>query len=123
MLFKKSLRVFVLVLSQLAFAAAVEAQAPVVSSVRIDTSPSGLQFYVDGQLFHGSATLLWPQGSKHSVTTDPVPNSGVSKTQFAFSGWTTNLGVPADMMAITADPGLTWILGTFTTEYAVDVNF
>ena len=33
-----------------------------VSSVRIGTVPAGLQFYVDGQMYKGPVTLLWPKG-------------------------------------------------------------
>jgi uncharacterized protein (TIGR03437 family) len=115
-------RIFPLFLSQLAFI--VAAQAQTISSVRIDTSPSGLEFYVDGQLFTGPATLLWPQGSKHSLSTPVAQSSGaLAKTRYALQGWNSNLGVPTDMMTITADPSLTWITATFTTQYAVDLTY
>lgn len=114
---KKSALIVVLFL----FAAALPAQT--VSSVRIYTDPPGLEFWVDGQQYGEPVTLLWPQGSTHSITTILNQNGIQPKTQFAFSSLTTNLGPPTTLKSITADPNLTSIALKFTTMYAVDLNY
>src|SRR5438270_6527218 len=121
MLLKKSRGNIVFILSLFALAAALPAQT--VSSVRIYTDPDGLEFWVDGQQYQHAVTLLWPQGSKHSITTIPTQNGIQPKTAFGLSGMTTNLGNVADFTAITADPGLTWIMLSFGAQYAVDLNY
>src|SRR5580704_13467306 len=107
MLFKKSHAKFALILSPFLLAAGLRAQ--VVSSVRIFTVPSGLQFSVDGKPFQQPATLLWPQGSKHTITLPTLQASGQPKTQYGFGSAVTNLAPITNLNSITADPGLTFI--------------
>jgi hypothetical protein len=72
MILRKSHAKLGLILSPFLLAAGLAAQT--TSSVQIYTVPAGLQFYVDGQKFASAATLLWPQGSKHSIRTDSFQN-------------------------------------------------
>jgi len=38
-----------------------------ISSVRVYSNPAGARFVVDGLMYNGSQTFLWPAGSKHTV--------------------------------------------------------
>src|SRR5713226_748139 len=121
MIFTKLGARFALILSPFLLAAGLSAQT--TSSIRIYTQPPGLAFYVDGQRFMSNATLLWPQGSKHTVTTDINQLGLLQQTQFALSAMTTNLGALTYPSTITADPTLTWIQFAFSTQYAVSLNY
>jgi uncharacterized protein (TIGR03437 family) len=121
MIFKNARAKFALIVFPFMFAAALPAQT--VSSVRIYTDPAGLEFWVDGQQYVQPVTLLWPQGSTHSITTILNQNGIQPKTQFAFASLNTNLGIPASINSITADPDLTWVALQFATAYAVDLNY
>jgi len=124
MLLKKSRGKFQVLLASFLFTGALSAQT--VSSVRIFTDPSGLEFWVDGQLFTQPVTFLWPQGSKHSITTLAAQNSLQPNTQYALSGATTNLGAVTDitsLAAFTADPAITYVDLSFSISYAVNLVF
>jgi len=121
MILKNARAKFALIVFPFMFAAALPAQT--VSSVRIYTDPAGLEFWVDGQQYMQPVTLLWPQGSKHTISTIINQNGIQTKTQFSFSTALTNLGQVADLTAITADPALTWISLQFAPAYAVDLNY
>jgi uncharacterized protein (TIGR03437 family) len=123
MLLKKSSWIFWISVLPISMLSGLRGQSPTTSSVRIGTDPAGLQYYVDGQMYKGPVTLFWPKGSKHSVSTDLLQNGIQPKTQYAFNGWNTNLGIPADPTDITADPGLTDIQATFVTQFAVDLSY
>ncbi len=121
MLFEKSLAKFALIMAPLVLAAGLPAQT--VSSVRIYTSPSGLTFQVDGQIFVQPVTLLWPQGSKHSIVVSNVQTAGTIPTQYTLQTAMSNLGPITDLSSITADPNLTFIELPYQISYAVDLNF
>jgi uncharacterized protein (TIGR03437 family) len=126
-------RLFALVL----FAAPLAAQ---VNTVPISMSPGdGIEFMVDGQAFYGSATFLWPQGSKHNISivanavNSTMESGNQPKTLYQFTGWTINTFVagvgaqttswdPATLI-VTADPGVQSIVANFTTSYEFDVIF
>src|SRR5512138_1291434 len=77
-----------------------------VSSVRVYTEPAGASFYVDGQLFAGAATFLWPAGSKHVLNIEPLQYALGRKTRYTFAGWTDSTGilsVSAPALTVTAD--------------------
>src|SRR5947208_2311412 len=121
MILRKSHTKLGLILSPFLLAASLAAQT--TSSVQISTVPAGLQFYVDGQKFVSAATLLWPQGGKHAITTDAFQNGPQAGARYVFSSLTSNLGPIDDPTKITADPNFTWIQITFATSYAVDLNY
>jgi uncharacterized protein (TIGR03437 family) len=121
MLLRKSRAKLALILSPFILAAGLSAQT--TSSVQIYTVPAGLQFYIDGQRFVSVATLLWPQGSKHSLGTDIFQIGSQANVTYSNPQITSNLGQIADPTAITADPHLTWIQLSFTGNYAVSLNY
>ncbi|PYT26332.1 MAG: hypothetical protein DMG58_22745, partial [Acidobacteria bacterium] len=122
MILRKSHAKVGLILYPFLLAAGLAAQT--TSSIQIYTVPAGLQFYVDGQKFVSAATLLWPQGSKHSIRTDSFQNGNQPGLAYGNPSMATNLVAQvADWSAITADPALTWIQITFAASYAVNLNY
>ncbi|PYT30523.1 MAG: hypothetical protein DMG57_07960 [Acidobacteria bacterium] len=60
---KKSSWIFWIIVLSIVMLSRLRGQSPTtISSVRIGTDPAGLQFYVDGQMYKGPVTLLWPKG-------------------------------------------------------------
>jgi uncharacterized protein (TIGR03437 family) len=121
------------------------ATAQEISSTRIFTEPAGVEFTVDGQRYTQATSFLWPKGSKHvvsisnaiayralsdgckeAITTEEQtafqydPNCS---TRYGFSGWETNVHAPvsATTHVITADPGVTYVKGSFSVFYKVNV--
>ncbi len=121
MLFEKSRVKFALIVGSFLLAAGLPAQT--VSSVRIYTDPAGLEFSVDGQIYKQAVTLLWPQGSKHSIVVASVQTMGEIPTQYGLETVISNLGPIDNLSSITADPNLTFIELPFEPNYAVDLNF
>lgn len=99
--------------------------AQTVSSVRIYTSPTGLQFMVDGQTYEQPVTLLWPQGSVHTIAASSLQilGAGPAATEYGLGTVVSNLGPILNLTNVTADPNLTYIELPFTVSYAVTLNF
>jgi uncharacterized protein (TIGR03437 family) len=122
MFIEKSHAKFGSILVPFLLAAGLAAQT--TSSVQIYTVPPGLNFYVDGQKFVSAVTLLWPQGSKHSIRTDGLQGGNQGSMAYTNPSMSTNLVAQVqDWSAITADPALTWIQIAFSTSYAVNLNY
>jgi len=122
------------------FPALLPAQ-PVQSSIIIGapTTP-WFKFYVDGQLFQGTATFVWPQGSKHTIQAlSNIPGGvtcpGVLLSQLntdgsmevLFTGWKDNTGLlipTADpIQTVTADPTITSLTASIQLSYRVTLNY
>lgn len=115
------------------------AQAQTSSTITISTVPSGAEFTVDGQLYNGPVTLVWPAGSEHTLVfvTDPpqpgqttpttVQTSPDGSTIYSFSGWTDNAGLllpsAAPVQTITANPAITTLTANLTVSYRVLLDF
>ncbi len=113
-------------------------QAQSFSTVTISTVPGGAKFTVDGQVYITAATLVWPAGSKHTVsfvTDPPLPNqaAGTVQTtpdgsaQYVFGGWVDNAGLlapqPDPVQTITADPRITSLTAKLNVAYRVRLSF
>ncbi len=121
MYFNKSRVKLALIAGLLLPAAGLPAQT--VSTVRIFTSPAGLKYQVDGQIYTQPVTLLWPQGSKHSILVSSIQLVGQPPIEYTLETVTSNLG-PIDVLSsITADPSLTFIELPFATNYGVNLNY
>ena len=97
----------------------------------------GPNFLVDGQLYSGSQTFFWPVGSVHVLqfpfssgtlgTALPFQWGNNDTAEWSFGGWSDNLGllVPSNSPAITitAQPGLTSIVGTVSGVFQLTVTF
>jgi hypothetical protein len=102
--------------------------------ISISTKPPIAQFYVDGKLYTGAATFLWPAGSKHTLQflTDPSSSAPVQTatdgtTQYGFGGWVDNAGLlqvgTNPIQTITADPRITSITTQLSIAYRVNLQF
>ncbi|MDR3701152.1 MAG: hypothetical protein P4L56_16010 [Candidatus Sulfopaludibacter sp.] len=89
----------------------------------VSTSPPGPAFAVDGTNYINSMSAMWPQGSKHTLSAQPVQGTAEG-VQYMFSGWSWSggqlLGNPA---IVTADPSITSYQGIFTKQYRLTVMF
>ncbi|MBM3811213.1 MAG: hypothetical protein FJW20_06205 [Acidimicrobiia bacterium] len=124
----------VIVISLLVFAILLLWAQPVaaqVSSVRVIASNPGARFRVDGTEFWGTASFLWPRGSKH-ILEFPADEEGrqlnaLFNTRYRFNAWNDNKGLLASsgsrVVTVTADPEITTYNLTVTTEYRVLINF
>jgi len=113
-------------------------QAQNFSTITISTVPTGARFYVDGQLYAQTVTLVWPTGSKHILqfATDAslsgqsnaaVQTSLDGSTAYVFGGWTDNAGLlqatTDPIQTITADPSVTTITANLTVSYRIFLNY
>ena len=112
-------------------------QTPSTGQITISTQPPVARFSVDGQVYTGAASFIWPAGSKHILmfVTDP-PLAGQTttfqsaldgKTEYGFGGWKDNAGLLAPsadpVQTITADPRITSISTPITVLYQVTLNY
>jgi uncharacterized protein (TIGR03437 family) len=97
------------------------------TTVRIHTSPGGLQFYVDGVSYRGPVSMFWPVGSKHVLEVPPDIEQVGTKMQYSFQGWQWSGGmVPpagATKVTITAGPPMTDIVAQYSVQYALSLNY
>ena len=113
------------------------AQTP-QGQITISTQPPVGQFYVDGKLYTGAASFIWPEGSKHILqfkTDPPLPGQSAStvqttvdgNTKYTFGGWKDNAGllqVSGDpVQTITANPNLTSITTQLAVAYKITLNY
>ncbi len=112
------------------------AQQTPISSIRVYTVPEGARFYVDGQLYYGSQTFLWPQGSKHIVQFPTVTVDGVVQnyqtsldggTKYTFGSWEDNRSLLATASSlyqtITADPTVTFLRANLSATFRISLRF
>ena len=115
-----------LFLMMAAFSAPAPAQER-LTTVRVFTNPTGVEFTVDGQLFRGPAAFTWPAGSKHELRTDLVQSAVVPRTRYTFQDWVTTGEIKVSpqtaAVTITADPAITFVRADFDVEYQLDLNF
>lgn len=117
----------------LALGALLSAQETTMVSTRVFSDVPDAPFSVDGQIFYGSATFIWPEGSKHilsSVTNGERYEDSCRRVISSSTGgtWTDNLDEKLDgsTIAVTAHPEITWYHiggGGYTEEYKVRLEF
>src|SRR5262245_39561312 len=110
--------------ASLVLSASAWAQQQQINSVLIDSKPSGLQIYVDGQAYKAPINVLWPVGSKHTLSTIQTQND-ITGIRYEFGGWLTNRGDPTQpggtTVLITADPEIKEVVASFSTSYRVRI--
>ncbi len=87
--------------------------------ITINTSPSGLDFEVDGTTYTAPHTFTWVSSETHTLEVESTTQSGGAGTQYVFYNWG-NTGtnpqtytVPSTNQTVTAN---------FTTQYQLIVN-
>jgi len=93
------------------------------AATRIKTVPPGLRFTVDGQVFQGAASAVWPTGSKHTLQILDQAQFQL-RTQFVFKDWEfSGVSFPGNPMVITADPSIAEYDAVFTVQYDLSLTF
>ena len=80
--------------------------------ITVTTSPTGLQFTVDGTLYTTSQTFVWTPGVGHTIALSS-PQSGGAGTRYVFSSWSDG---GAQSHTITPPTDLPYTAG-FATQY------
>ena len=96
-------------------------------TTNIDTSPDGLEFFVDGVVYGHAISVFWPVGSAHvlSVPPDIQQNPTVSKSQYSFQSWQYPGGlIPGgSTVTITAGPPFTSVKAVYNVQYALTLQY
>jgi uncharacterized protein (TIGR03437 family) len=94
-------------------------------TVSVSTKPNGIAFSVDGQVYFQPFSAVWPQGSKHVLSTDIVQPDRTQKAQYLFQSWAMPNGQlpPGNTITVTADPANPTFQATFTAQYALTLSF
>src|SRR5436190_7438994 len=94
-------------------------------TVRIYTQPEGIAFTVDGQFARSTLTAVWPSGTKHVLSANPVQEALNVKTHWKFGTWQfaggTLLG--GVTVLVTADPSINEFWSTWSVEHALSLNY
>lgn len=88
-----------------------------VSSVTIQTSPSGLKFSVDGGSAQMAPQILSLAQGPHTISAN-TPQAGAPGTQYTFTSWTDG-GPPSHSITVTGPVTYT---ATFQTEYQLTIS-
>lgn len=96
-----------------------------LSTIRVNTEPNGMRFFVDEQPYRGPQAFSWPTGSKHTLRVDRVqlPFDGQRMT---LTGWTDSTGTlnsGSESIVVTADPSISAFTARFDTEHRLQVLF
>ncbi len=86
------------------------AEAP---SVTVNTSPTGLNFSVDGTTYSSPQTFNWASNSTHTIATTS-PQSLVAGTQYVFNNWS---DAGAISHTVTATANSATYTANFNTQY------
>ena len=102
------------------------------SQFSVSTSPPVGRFAVDGVVYAGAASFLWPTGSKHTLQffldgTQNYQSSVDGTVQYGFNGWVDNAALLTaganPVQTVTADPRITSFTAKLTVNYRVALNF
>jgi uncharacterized protein (TIGR03437 family) len=95
------------------------------TTVRVHTTPDGLQFYVDGVYHNSPVSMFWPAGSKHVLSVPPDIQQNNIKTQYTFEGWQWSGGTlpGGETVTISAGAPMTDIAAVYAVEYALSLNY
>ena len=118
----------------LVWTSSAQAQTPAQSGINtLVTMPNKqARFFVDGLLYQGAASFLWPVGSKHLIQFANVNKDGFQyndqrTSRYLFGNWQTDQSGPltngGELLTVTASPNLTRITGVMVTEHLVQLRF
>ena len=102
------------------------------NSVVVAMGSKQAKFYVDGFLYTGSASFLWPTGSKHVLQFAFVNDDGYQyndqrNSRFQFGAWQTDqsgqTAISSNFLTVTAGPGLSRITGQLGVQHLVQLRF
>jgi hypothetical protein len=129
--------IFFTLLTLIPFGASLNGQTtPTIASVQVHSVPTGARFLVDGYMYFGAQTFLWPVGSKHTLefplstladgTTAPYQESLDGSTRFQAASWVLSNGISptnTNVLTVVEDPTITSIVLTTSVSYRVNLRF
>ena len=89
------------------------------SDITITTSPSGLEFVVDGSTYSSSQTFTWDEGSSHTVNIATSPQDGATGVRYNYDSWSDG---GAQSHSYTVDGSDATVTANFTTQYQLNVS-
>src|SRR5581483_8923788 len=94
-------------------------------AVKIYTVPEGIAFTVDGEFYRSAATAVWPAGTKHILSANPVQEALNVKTHWTFGSWQFAGGtLPGGVtVTVTADPSIKEFWSNWNVEHALSLNY
>ena len=101
------------------------AAQPGVTTVRIQSSPAGAPFYVDGTRYVDSVTLPWVTGSRHTLDAVGVSNPMQFPIEYAFVSWAEATGLwsaNSSSVTVTASPTTSQYTVSYTASYRVQID-
>ena len=106
--------------------AGAAAAAETLAVVRVQSRPPNIPFRVDGQLYRGPASFVWPAGSKHTLAAEPPNDYTLTRTRYDFQRWVageTPVMPLAAAVVVTADPAISNYTAEFVVSYELRLNF
>ena len=106
--------------------AGAAAAAETLAVVRVQSSPANVPFRVDGQVYRGPASFVWPAGSKHTLGAEAIGDVTLTRTRYNFRRWMaggTGILPSLPEVVITADPAISTYTAEFGVEYELRLNF
>lgn len=85
----------------------------------IESTPTGMNFAVDGQSYAAPKTLYLIEGTKHRISFAPTVQSA-GGSRLGFAGWSD--GVTASVREITASSGLNQLSGRYVPQYQITLT-
>jgi hypothetical protein len=80
---------------------------------KVQTSPTGLSFSIEGTTYNSTQAPKWILGSSHTVATT-TPQAGAAGTQYTFTSWSDGGALSHSVTASTSPAGYT---ANFSTQY------
>lgn len=95
------------------------------TAVTVRTIPNSLYFWVDGVKYSSNFAAVWPAGSQHTLFVEVADQDAIQfKAKYNFTGWSdVNGSLPGNPVIVTADPSIPEYDATFSTQFAVSLNF
>ncbi|MCX6597253.1 MAG: hypothetical protein NTV70_12900 [Acidobacteria bacterium] len=96
-----------------------------VASVRIQSSPAGAPFLVDGVRYVDAVTLPWVIGSRHTLDAVGVSAPLQLPVEYGFINWTESTGLwtsPSPTAVVTASPVVTQYTVSYAASYRVEIE-
>ena len=102
-------------------------RAQTVSAVRVQSSPDGPWFYVDGTVYFHAMSAFWPVGSLHTLWAPSGQGYVYGADQaimYQFQGWQWSGGTfTENPIQVTASPSITQYEALYTSQYKFTLQF
>jgi hypothetical protein len=91
-----------------------------VATIVVNTTPTGLDFTVDGTDYTTGQSFTWATGSSHTIgVNSPQTGTGVAGTRYVFANWSDS-GLQTHSITVSSSGGT--YTASFTTQYLLSVS-